>query len=84
MYVDASVLKKLCKERSSDLSVAFEASTWKEGDAWMARIILPEGKADFVSVRTEVRHWRKLDSAIREIKELCPCLKEFTVILKDH
>lgn len=81
---DTKSLVKLWTEKREGIEIHFyEVEHQKGGEGWEVHIVSQsEGRARFVSAKGEVRQFRQLNSAITELAEIVPELKEYKVFRK--
>ncbi len=78
--VDQRLLTKIWEEKRVSITIEFHQIDLRGQNGWEAHVITNEGVALFMTAKGEVRRWRQLNAAVKDLKEILPDLREFKVI----
>ena len=80
-FIDQRSLAKLWNEKNGKVEIELCEATYKDEIGWAAHVITNDGRARLINARSEIRYWRQLNSAAKELSRLLPGLQFFKVVL---
>lgn len=84
ILIDQKSLAKVWEEKAGKADLELYKSTYKDAVGWELHVITADGRAQLVNAKGEIRYWRQLNSAAKELAELLPNLRSFLVVLGER
>jgi len=79
--IDQKNLARMWDEKEGKVKVELHQIVYKDAVGWEAHILTSDGQARLVNTRGEIRYWRQLNSAAKELSDFLPRLPSFLVVL---